>query len=267
MGVMDRLVLSDSAWERMAPLIIGRPDPKGSTGRDNRMFVEAVLWIVRTGSPWRDLPEAFGNWNSVFQRFRRWVKAGVFDRIFEALSDEADFEYVIVDGTIVRVHQHGTGAKGGTRSQAIGRSRGGLTIVALVDALGNLVRFVLLPGQRHDSAGVAPLLTDLDFSALLADKAFDSDAIRADLDDRGATAVIPPSGTAAASNNAPVTPATQRWRTDGRIRATVGPPRQGAVEIPCSSRARKVPGTLLALRPARSSCARRAPRGAAHARA
>ena len=78
-------------------------------------------------------------------RFRRWARGDVFDRIFEALSDEADFEYVIVDGTIVRLHQHGTGAKGGTRSQAIGRSRGGLTIVALVDALGNLVRFVLLP--------------------------------------------------------------------------------------------------------------------------
>ena len=59
MGVMDRLVLSDVAWERMAPLIIGRPDQKGSTGRDNRMFVEGVLWIVRTGSPWRDLPEVF----------------------------------------------------------------------------------------------------------------------------------------------------------------------------------------------------------------
>ena len=63
--MMDRLVLSDAAWERMAPLIIGRPDQKGSTGRDNRMFVEGVLWIVRTGSPWRDLPEAFGDWNSV----------------------------------------------------------------------------------------------------------------------------------------------------------------------------------------------------------
>jgi len=62
---MDRLVLSDAAWERMAPLIIGRPDQKGSTGRDNRMFVEGVLWIVRTGSPWRDLPEVFGDWNSV----------------------------------------------------------------------------------------------------------------------------------------------------------------------------------------------------------
>ena len=68
MGILDRLVLSDAAWERMAPLIIGRPDQKGSTGRDNRMFVEGVLWIVRTGSPWRDLPDAFGEWNSVFRR-------------------------------------------------------------------------------------------------------------------------------------------------------------------------------------------------------
>ena len=190
---MDRRVLRDDQWERIAPLLPGKVEDAGRSGADNWLFVEAVLWIVRVGAPWRDLPEAFGNWNSVFQRFRRWARGGVFDRIFEALSDDADFEYVIVDGTIVRVHQHGTGAKGGTQNQAIGHSRGGLTtkIVALVDALGNLVRFVLLPGQRHDSAGVAPLLTDLDFSALLADKAFDSDAIRADLDDRGATAVIP----------------------------------------------------------------------------
>src|SRR5918993_187349 len=92
---------------------------------------------------WRDLPQDFGNWNSVFQRFRRWVRSGVFDQMFGALAADADFEYIIVDGTIVRVHQHGSGARGGT--QAIGRSRGGLTIVALVDALGNLVRFVLLP--------------------------------------------------------------------------------------------------------------------------
>src|SRR5258708_26830731 len=70
LGVMERLVLSDTAWERMAPLIIGRPDQKGSTGRDNRMFVDGVLWIVRTGSPWRDLPSAFGDWDSEVRRFR-----------------------------------------------------------------------------------------------------------------------------------------------------------------------------------------------------
>lgn len=85
-------------------------------------------------------------------------------------------------------------AQRGAKAQAIGRSRGGLTtkIVAVVDALGNLARFVLLPGQRHDSVGVDPLLKDLEFAALLADKAFDSDVIRADLNDQGAVAVIPP---------------------------------------------------------------------------
>ena len=96
---------------------------------------------------------------------------------------------------IVRVHQHGTGCKGGLKSQAIGRSRGGLTtkIVALVGASRQPDdRFLLLPGQRHDSIGVAPLIEGIDFEALLADKAFDIDWIRAELDSRGAMAVIPP---------------------------------------------------------------------------
>lgn len=113
MGVLDRLVLSDTQWERMAPLIIGRPDQRGSTGRDNRMFVEGVLWIVRTGAPWRDLPEAFGEWNSVFRRFSRWSQKGVWWRLFEAMADDLDFEYLIVDSTIVRAHQHAAGAKKG----------------------------------------------------------------------------------------------------------------------------------------------------------
>ena len=140
--------------------------------------------------PWRDLPEAFGRWNTVFRRFRRWACKGVFEGIFTALSGDPDFEYALVDGTIVRVHQHGAGAKGGT--QAIGRSRGGLTtkIVALVDALGTLARFVLLPGQRHDSVGVEPLIAGVEFDALIADKAFDIDWIVAELDERGAQVVI-----------------------------------------------------------------------------
>src|SRR3954447_14990186 len=123
---MDRMVLRDDQWERIAPLVPGKVGDPGRSGADNRLFVEAVLWIVRVGAPWRDLPEDFGN--SVFQRFRRWVRGGVFDQVFEALSDDADFEYVILDGTLVRVHQHGTGAQGGTQNQAIGRSRGGLTM-------------------------------------------------------------------------------------------------------------------------------------------
>lgn len=91
---MERLVLSDAQWDRISGLIIGRPDQRGSTGRDNRMFVEGVLWIVRTGSPWRDLPEAFGEWNSAFRRFSRWSAKGVWLRMFEALADVPDFESI-----------------------------------------------------------------------------------------------------------------------------------------------------------------------------
>ena len=191
---MIRMMLSDAQWDRIEPLLPGKAGDPGRSGTDNRLFLEAVLWLVRTGVPWRDLPEAFGRWNTVFRRFRRWACKGVFESIFAALSGDLDFEYALVDGTIVRVHQHGAGAKGGTHTQAIGRSRGGLTtkIVALVDALGNLARFVLLPGQRHDSVGVEPLIAGVEFDALIADKAFDIDWIRADLNDRGATAVIPP---------------------------------------------------------------------------
>jgi transposase len=115
LGIMDRLVLSDEQWTRISGLIIGRPDQRGSTGRDNRMFVEGVLWIVRTGSPWRDLPEAFGEWNSVFRRFSRWSQKGIWQRAFEALSDDPDFEYLIIDSTIIRAHQHASGAKGGLK--------------------------------------------------------------------------------------------------------------------------------------------------------
>jgi transposase len=117
---LDRLVLSDAQWARMADLIPGKPGDPGRSGTDNRRFVEAVLWIVRTSSPWRDLPAMFGHWNSVFRRFRRWAVAGVFERMFKALRDDPDFEYVIADGTIVRVHQKATGAKGGPRLRRSG---------------------------------------------------------------------------------------------------------------------------------------------------
>ena len=78
MSTLDRLVLDDAQWERLSGLVSGRPGQPGSSGRDNRLFVEAVLWLVRTGAPWRDLPEAFGPWNSVWRRFSRWAAAGVW---------------------------------------------------------------------------------------------------------------------------------------------------------------------------------------------
>jgi transposase len=115
----DRFVVSDAVWEKIASLLPGKASDSGVTAKDNRRFLEAVLWRVRTGSPWRDLPQGFGRWNSVFQRFRRWVRGGVFDRIFERVSDEPDFEYALIDGTIVTAHQKASGAKGGTQTRPL----------------------------------------------------------------------------------------------------------------------------------------------------
>ena len=109
----SRFMVGDAVWEKIAPLLPGKASDPGATARDNRLFLEAVLWRVRTGVPWRDLPSDFGHWNSVFQRFRRWVKGGVFAHVFECLSDEPDFEYALVDGTIVTAHPKASGAKGG----------------------------------------------------------------------------------------------------------------------------------------------------------
>ena len=115
MGQKVRLMLSDEQWRHIEKLCVGKPEDPGGTGADNRMFVEGVLWIARTGSPWRDLPAVFGKWNSVFVRFNRWSESGVWHRIFAALSDDPDFEYLILDSTIVRAHQHAAGAKGGLK--------------------------------------------------------------------------------------------------------------------------------------------------------
>ncbi len=110
---MDRDLLNDEQWRRIAPLLPGKKGDPGRSGEDNRLFLEAVLWLVRAGAPWRDLPPHFGKWGSVWKRFRRWAQKGVFERVFNELSGEPDFEYALVDGTIVKVHRHGIGAKRG----------------------------------------------------------------------------------------------------------------------------------------------------------
>ncbi len=118
---MDRFILTDAQWAKMEPFCLGKPTDPGRTGGDARLFVEAVLWIARTGSPWRDLPPSFGPWNAVFKRFGYWLAAGVFQRMFDAVSAETDMEYAMVDATIIRVHRHGQGAKGGPRGRPSAR--------------------------------------------------------------------------------------------------------------------------------------------------
>jgi putative transposase len=115
-----RRELSDLDWRRIERLVPGKEGDRGRHAVDNRLFVDAVLWIARTGAPWRDLPPEFGNWNSTYQRFRRWAKKGFWDGVFNALVENPDFEYLIIDSTIVRAHQHAAGAKKGAAMRPSG---------------------------------------------------------------------------------------------------------------------------------------------------
>ena len=116
----QRFVVPDVFWQRLKSHLPGKVSDAGATAKDNRLFLEAVLWRVRTGSPWRDLPPAFGQWNSQFRRFRRWAKSGVFESLFKAMSEDPDLEYALIDGTIVQVHQKATGSKGGLSIRPLG---------------------------------------------------------------------------------------------------------------------------------------------------
>jgi transposase len=114
---MRRYALHDDQWERIKDLLLGREGHVGANAKDNRLFVEAVLWRYRSGAPWRDLPERFGDWNNTHRRFSRWAKTGVWERIFKHLAADPDNEYAMIDSTIVRAHQHSAGApkKGATK--------------------------------------------------------------------------------------------------------------------------------------------------------
>ena len=107
---MRRYEIKDYEWVRLEPLLPGKVGDVGRSAADNRLFINAVLWIARSGSPWRDLPERFGNWNSVYQRFRRWSKKDVWRQVFEALQ-EPDLDWLLLDSTTVRAHQHAAGQK------------------------------------------------------------------------------------------------------------------------------------------------------------
>ena len=117
--------ISYKIWAKLAPLLPGQQGQWGRVAKDNRKFLNAVFWILRTGAPWRDLPPSYGNWNSVAKRFRRWVKQGVWEGLLEILIDDKDFEWLIIDASHVKVHKHGCGAVGGT--QDAGRTKGGST--------------------------------------------------------------------------------------------------------------------------------------------
>ena len=103
----------DHAWSLLAPLLPGRRGAWGGGAKDNRLFVNAIFWILRTGAPWRDLPERYGSWQTVYSHFRKWIEDGTLDNIFRVLSLEAELTELSIDASIVKAHQHSAGAKKG----------------------------------------------------------------------------------------------------------------------------------------------------------
>ena len=113
--MVRRYGLRDDQWEKIEPLVPGRDGTVGVTAKDNRLFVEAVLYRYRAGIPWRDLPERFGDFRVIHPRHTRWSRRGVWKRVFARLAEDSDNEYAMIDSTIVRAHQHAAGATGGSR--------------------------------------------------------------------------------------------------------------------------------------------------------
>ncbi|MQW88480.1 IS5 family transposase [Sinorhizobium saheli] len=190
---MKRYELSDAQWARIAALLPGKAGDPGRTGGDNRLFVNGCLWVLRSGAHWRDLPERYGKWKTVHRRFSRWCHAGVWERVFAELTADHDNQYLMLDSTIVRAHQQAASGKRGAKDQALGRSRGGLTtkIHMLADALGRPLRLIVTAGQVGDVTQAEALLEGWSGAAVLADKAYDSNALRETIAAMKAEAVIP----------------------------------------------------------------------------
>lgn len=170
------------------------PHRRGRTCPDQRLRIEAILWILRTGAPWRDLPPAFGPWQSAYGRFRAWSASGLWQAIFLAFGAGRDAEYLLIDSTAMRVHAHGANPAGGQLAQAIGRSKASLStkIHLACDALGYPLGFILTGANVSDFDQCKPLLrAHLQPNACaIMDKGYDSDAIRAYVNQLGGVAVI-----------------------------------------------------------------------------
>ena len=117
--------ISDHIWNRIEAYLPGSKNYVGRSGKDNRSFINGVLWLLRTGAPWRDLPPCYGNWSSIHKRFTRWRDSGAWERFLNIVMDDPDFEWLMIDSTFCKVHPHAAGARGG--NQEMNRSKGGST--------------------------------------------------------------------------------------------------------------------------------------------
>ncbi|MEC7000178.1 IS5 family transposase [Brucella abortus] len=186
--------LTDHEWSIISPLLSNKP--RGVARVDDRRMLNGILWRFRTGSPWAEVPERYGPPTACYNRFVRWRKAGVWDRLLEAVSKAYDGDIVIDRLDLCpRSPARGHRKKGDGDDGGMGRSRGGLTskIHALVDAEGRPVNLRLTGGQIADCAEADALTNELgEGDILLADKGYDTNAIRAKAAARKAWANIPP---------------------------------------------------------------------------
>lgn len=193
----NRLVLSDGEWLVIYPILAARQDIRLVSEPKCRAFLTAVLWVLRSGAQWRLLPVAHGRWNSVFKRFSRWCRLGVFKALHSGCAKHPDLQSVFIDSTAVRARACAAGAAGSdAENEALGRSRGGFgtKVHALTDALGNPLDFILTGGRASDIGQAETLLalTPAGAEALAADKGYDSDAFVRAVLERGMAAVVPP---------------------------------------------------------------------------
>jgi len=198
---MPRLMLTDDLWEKLLLLLLqsGRVYDKP----EHRMTFEGILYRMRTGCPWRDLPSDFGQWSAIFRRFNLWSKKGVLNLLFNDLSKDTDSEWLFIDGSVVRAHQHSSGAVS-KKDESIGRSRGGLStkIHLAVDSFGLPVYFELSGGQVHDMVHAESVIKNSPKSDyVVADKGYDSEPLREYVENGGSIPVIPRKKNSKTGNN------------------------------------------------------------------
>lgn len=186
---MFRTIITDDIWLRIAPIL---KNFRIYFSSEIRLFVEAVLWKLRTGAPWRDLPSEFGSYSTVFNKFNRWSKYGLWQKIFNEIQGEIDNEWNFIDSTIVKAHQHSTGYHS-DKSEQIGKSVAGNStkIHMLSDAHGNPISFILSEGQLHDSKIAGELIEMSSGEHIIADRAYSSAELRDQIAAKGAQPIIP----------------------------------------------------------------------------
>ena len=190
---MARYELTEFEWKTIKPLLPNKP--RGVPRVDDRRVLNGIFWILRSGSPWADLPERYGPPTMVYNRFNRWRKARIWDKLMDAIIEAHDGNVQMIDSSIVRVHQQAAAQKKQPGDACIGRSRGGLTTKLHLRVIGNglPVQIELSPGQMNDQPMAELLLNDLPAGAeVIADKGYDADWIRDLIEDQGCTPHIPP---------------------------------------------------------------------------